>query len=115
MAFPSISWFEHAACVGEPTEIFFPESGKKGDALEAERICMGCPVRKQCSEYADELDVEHGIWGGESRQQIAKTRTAKKHILVSCADCGRTMKPGYMRRHHNRFNHAGVVKPKRDA
>lgn len=111
MAFPSTSWVEDAACVGVPTEMFFPEPGKKGDALAAKRVCMGCPVMKQCGEYADKFGIEYGIWGAESRQEVARSRIPDKHLLVSCAECGRTMKPGYMVRHQRYSKHTGITKP----
>lgn len=39
----------------------YPE---KVSADEAEELCHGCPLLKQCYDYAVANDEKHGIWGG---------------------------------------------------
>jgi Transcription factor WhiB len=50
-----LSWRLAAACRSADPELFFPLSGS-GQALEqiaeAKAICAGCPVRRQCLEFA---------------------------------------------------------------
>ena len=31
---------------------------------ECEALCAGCPLLKQCYDFAVASEVEHGIWGG---------------------------------------------------
>lgn len=64
----------HAACIGIPTEMFFPENGQQGDIIAAKRVCKGCPVKAECREYARETDTTDGIWGGVSGRTIYRER-----------------------------------------
>ena len=60
------SWRSAAACRSADPELFFPlsESGKALEQIaEAKAICTGCPVRRQCLEFALRTRP-HGIWGG---------------------------------------------------
>ena len=60
------SWRSAAACRSADPELFFPlsESGKSLEQIaEAKAICTGCPVRRQCLEFALRTRP-HGIWGG---------------------------------------------------
>jgi WhiB family transcriptional regulator, redox-sensing transcriptional regulator len=61
------SWRLAAACRPTDPELFFPpsESGKAREQIaEAKAICAGCPVRRQCLEFALRTRQTHGIWGG---------------------------------------------------
>jgi WhiB family transcriptional regulator, redox-sensing transcriptional regulator len=42
------------------------------------RICMACPVREECLDYALSNDERFGIWGGlsERERRRAKRLTA---------------------------------------
>jgi len=49
------SWRSAAACRSADPELFFPlsESGKSLERIaEAKAICAGCPVRRQCLQFA---------------------------------------------------------------
>ena len=65
------SWRDHAKCTGEPTQLFFPEpDNRQHDYDKARGICMECPVRKECLDYA--FTGEHGrygMWGGTTPKQ----------------------------------------------
>ncbi len=60
-------------CRGTDPELFFPDhpGGNKDSALEAramiaeeaERLCAGCPVIRDCARFAYKARVS-GIWGG---------------------------------------------------
>lgn len=72
-------WRKHAACNGEPPQLFFPEPGdRQQDYTKAKQICLNCVVRDACLEYA--LSGEHGAhgcWGGTSprdRKMIRRRR-----------------------------------------
>jgi WhiB family redox-sensing transcriptional regulator len=60
------SWRSAAACRSADPELFFPlsESGRSLEQIaEAKVICTGCPVRRQCLQFALRTRA-HGIWGG---------------------------------------------------
>ena len=73
-----LSWRRRAGCTGYPTEWFFPPAGPPGEgAIEARRLCAGCPVRAECLAYALEAPEEVGIWGGTTANERAATRRAR--------------------------------------
>ncbi len=63
-------WQARAACRGRHASMFFPPSHgeRRDDRSERERlakaICMPCPVRQACLDYALRTGEPHGIWGG---------------------------------------------------
>lgn len=59
------AWMTHAACQGEPTDLWFPEKGSTGwDTRTARQVCADCPVKNDCRDYAIDNFIRHGIWGG---------------------------------------------------
>jgi WhiB family redox-sensing transcriptional regulator len=71
------SWRSAAACRSADPELFFPIS-ESGNALEqiaeAKAICAGCPVRRQCLEFALRTRQTHGIWGGLTELERYQSR-----------------------------------------
>lgn len=69
-------WFDQAACAGQPTELFFPESGVHPAA--ALSYCAQCPVKIECLAWG----MEHwdsrrfGVWGGTTPKQ-------RRHLRVN--------------------------------
>jgi WhiB family redox-sensing transcriptional regulator len=60
------NWRLAAACRWTDPDLFFPlsESGKSLDQIaEAKVVCAGCPVRRECLEFALRTRLQ-GIWGG---------------------------------------------------
>lgn len=63
-------WQVKAACRGPQAAVFFPPSSferkdeKEARENRAKAICMTCPVRKPCLDYAIRIREPHGIWGG---------------------------------------------------
>ena len=45
-----MTWRDRAACLGVPTDLFFPARGDS--AAEAKQICADCPVIGECREWA---------------------------------------------------------------
>lgn len=96
------TWMDDAACLGAPSEIFFPNVERpQGEHVErARQICAACPVVDECRAYVLEIDEIHGFWGGLSegeRRQIMRPDGRKNN--------GRRKKPirhgtrnGYMAR-----------------
>ena len=40
----------------------------------AVQCCDGCPVRRECLEYALAADERYGIWGGKTPEERARGR-----------------------------------------
>jgi WhiB family redox-sensing transcriptional regulator len=69
------SWMQKGKCRELPPETFFPSDGVGVEI--ARRICVDCPVKEACLEYALYNRIEHGVWGGASereRRRIARRR-----------------------------------------
>jgi WhiB family redox-sensing transcriptional regulator len=60
-------WRDRARCVNTDPESFFPESGETSPT--AIKVCRGCPVSKQCLDFAMTKDIPFGIWGGLTQRQ----------------------------------------------
>lgn len=67
-------WVQYAACGSIYPELFFPASG--ASIKDARRICIGCPVQRECLLYALENRIAFGVWGGcsEGERQRMKLR-----------------------------------------
>jgi hypothetical protein len=77
---------EGGACVGKPTEWWFPlqKSGRKEEVTEirkntalAKTVCKECSVSRECLEYSLEWEP-WGIWGGMEEQERARIRWSRK-------------------------------------
>ena len=76
------SWQPIALCRGNHSHLFFPPStAERKEERErrehrAKSICVVCPVRSQCLDYAMVIKEPYGIWGGltetERRQRVAR-------------------------------------------
>lgn len=70
-------WMADAVCSQTDPDAFFPEKG--GSTAEAKKVCLSCPVRTECLEYALSHNERYGIFGGKSereRRKLAKGRAA---------------------------------------
>jgi WhiB family redox-sensing transcriptional regulator len=76
-------WYEQALCSQTDPDAFFPEKG--GSTKEAKRICLGCPVKKQCLQWALDKDERFGVWGGLSERE---RRRLKRRIDIDPAEVG---------------------------
>ena len=97
-----LAWRANAACVGEPTAMFFHDvlSLRAGSTFARERalqhqpvrdalnLCALCPVRTDClntamnAEHGNAAAGRHGIWGGllpHERAQLANARPPISH------------------------------------
>lgn len=64
-------WMGRAACKGMDPALFFPEpyQGAKGRP-----VCLRCPVRWECLDYALVAMERGGIWGGHNDGERALIR-----------------------------------------
>lgn len=67
-------WYERALCPQTDPDAFFPEKG--GSTKEAKKICLGCPVKQQCLQWALDNDERFGIWGGLSERERRRLKRA---------------------------------------
>jgi WhiB family transcriptional regulator, redox-sensing transcriptional regulator len=75
-----VDWRDQAICSqSEKTALFFPV-GVTGDAAlqieQAKEVCVECPVRMACLEYAITTNQEYGVWGGTSEEERRVLRRA---------------------------------------
>lgn len=55
-------WMLHAACKGKDSSVFYFEDTSPNH--EARQLCINCPVRLDCLEYATEHEKDWGVWAG---------------------------------------------------
>lgn len=103
---PPASIYEHGACIGAPTDWFFPGRGlivAYNDELKsALALCADCTVRDVCLRWALENN-EIGVWGGTTgldRRQMTAQQPAPRPRF-------RTEPPQTVRMHGAR--HGGEV------
>ena len=64
------SWWERAVCRGQDASFFFAPSyfekraDKQAREAVAKALCVRCPVREPCLEFALTTRDPHGVWGG---------------------------------------------------
>ena len=76
-------WMDEGNCVEQPPGLFFPSDGVGVEV--AKKVCVDCPVREVCLEYALVNRVDHGVWGGTSereRRRILKRRSVASPVSV---------------------------------
>jgi WhiB family transcriptional regulator, redox-sensing transcriptional regulator len=87
-----MAWIEHGRCIGEDPELFFPV-GNTGPAAEqtarAIAVCMACPVRTTCLEWALDTCQDAGVWGGLDEEQRRQIRRARRLARDMTAGPGR--------------------------
>jgi WhiB family transcriptional regulator, redox-sensing transcriptional regulator len=65
-------WREAGACLAADPDLFFPigaGTASGPDTSRALRICDGCPVKRQCLEFAMRNGEANGIWGGTTPEE----------------------------------------------
>ncbi len=81
------SWRAEAACRAKSAVHFFApahfERKPEKDAREgaARALCRGCPVQRDCLEFALMVQEPHGIWGGLNeleRKRLTRKRAAQQ-------------------------------------
>lgn len=75
-------WQASAACVGIDAELFFHPEGERGPDSrhrdsQAKRVCLPCPVRRECLDVALLMREPYGIWGGTSPEDRETLRVQR--------------------------------------
>lgn len=73
------AWMIHGRCRGAAPKEFFPSDGLGVEA--AQRVCIGCPVKAECLEYALEHRIEHGVWGGASERERRRILRRRRDLV----------------------------------
>jgi WhiB family redox-sensing transcriptional regulator len=56
-----------AACIGQPTDLFFPSRAVNASTMaNARAICSMCEVQPECLDDASANAEVVGVWGGTS-------------------------------------------------
>jgi WhiB family transcriptional regulator, redox-sensing transcriptional regulator len=70
-------WRAAGACLSADPDLFFPigtGSAVTSETRMALRICAGCPVRRECLDFAMRSPELDGIWGGTTPAERLKAR-----------------------------------------
>ena len=77
-----LGWFDNAVCKGMDGNIFFPDTptciSTKGIFVDAQAVCKGCSVKKECLAFAMEMEEyeqrRYGVWGGKTPSERSALR-----------------------------------------
>lgn len=81
---PDLSWRKVASCRDTSPELFFPigTTGLAIDQIEAAKtVCLGCPSRVPCLEFALSTNQDSGVWGAtseEERRHLRRTYLSRR-------------------------------------
>lgn len=78
---PDEPWRYDAICAQIDPELWFPDKG--GSTREAKKVCLGCPSRLECLQYALDHDERFGIWGGLSERERRRLKRGEQPELPS--------------------------------
>jgi WhiB family transcriptional regulator, redox-sensing transcriptional regulator len=84
-----VDWRDHARCLDEDPDLFFP-IGTTGPAIAqaeaAKAVCRGCAVTRECLQWALNNYQDAGVWGGtteEERRLLRRTRVGAATIAAA--------------------------------
>jgi len=67
-----MTWRNHAACLDEDPELFFPVGNTDPAIFQIEKakvVCRRCEVVETCLKWALETRQDAGVWGGLSADE----------------------------------------------
>lgn len=78
-------WQLDGACRETGPETFFHPEGERGSARrrrdeDARRICLACPVMRECRRHALAVREPYGVWGAmteDERENYYRTQSAR--------------------------------------
>ena len=94
------NWRLNGTCREVDPELFFPKPTDRKGTLDAMAVCVTCPVKAQCRQWAQDTRQEYGVWGGKDfqnrkpvTQSEAKERKRERLERIRVwTDQGRTAK-----------------------
>ncbi len=69
-------WRRDAACRDLDTAVFFPDTDEEVAAAKA--VCVACPVREACLEFALITRQDDGVWGGLDENERRRVRRRRQ-------------------------------------
>jgi WhiB family redox-sensing transcriptional regulator len=72
-----VGWRAERACRDVLVDLFFPvgSSQRYREQIELGRsICAGCPVRRECLDYAETERLDEGTYGGVTQWERLRMR-----------------------------------------
>jgi WhiB family redox-sensing transcriptional regulator len=78
-----LSWQDEGVCNQTDPEAFFPEKG--GSTRDAKRVCIACPVRDLCLDYALATNQTYGVWGGLAGTELRRLRSRRAAATTTTA------------------------------
>ena len=92
-------WRERAACRGADPDLWFADSMdthndkllirlKDATIAEAKDICVACPVRLICLDWAQNQNLKDGIFGGLTPRERDKEKRQRPRRPARCDICG---------------------------
>jgi len=73
-------WTAQGKCRDMDPAIFFPSDGI--GVQVAQHICVDCPVRVACLEYALADRIDHGVWGGTSERERRRILRQRRSVRL---------------------------------
>jgi WhiB family redox-sensing transcriptional regulator len=77
-------WMRDAACVDSDIDFTDIKHAGPGARARALRTCATCPVIAACRQYAVNLGVSDGIWGGVAANRLRRLRATSAHPTGFC-------------------------------
>lgn len=78
-------WAEQALCAQIGGDAWFPDKGTPDEPQtnpvslrDAKRVCLACPVRVPCLDYALKHDERFGVWGGLSERERRRLKRQRE-------------------------------------
>jgi WhiB family redox-sensing transcriptional regulator len=72
------AWWDAARCRGTDAALFFPPEEDGEDVRDATAICSGCPVARECLEWALDTDEQFGVWGGTTPRERRRLKRLRR-------------------------------------
>ena len=76
------SWRDKAICNGLDINTFFPDA--KGiniqKYIDTKTPCNDCSVKQECIQFADDNNIEYGIWGGIYRSKDLRIHRVRNGV-----------------------------------
>jgi WhiB family transcriptional regulator, redox-sensing transcriptional regulator len=81
-------WQSRAVCSGAHAWLFFGRDGETERERQiregqAKAVCVSCPVRRECLDYALEHYVRYGIWGGLNEHERFTERQRRARVSAA--------------------------------
>jgi WhiB family redox-sensing transcriptional regulator len=73
-------WAGEALCAQIDPVLWFPLLG--ATSFAAKRICLTCPVRTDCLEWALATRQAYGVWGGLSTKERDEEMRARRMVAA---------------------------------